>query len=68
MLQDHPHSVESINSVATQCDLNGLNADYNGTANIVLLDSDDNVIAENDALVLSRTEVEYKVKVSLKNR
>ncbi len=45
--------------------MNGLYADYNSTANIVLLDADGNEI-ENDALVLSRTEVEYKVKVSLK--
>lgn len=57
--------VESINSVGAQCDLNGLYTDYSGTANIVLFDADDNAI-ENDALVLSRTEVEYKVKVNLK--
>lgn len=57
--------VESINSVEAQCDLNGLYADYSATATIVLLDANGNAI-ENDALVLSRTEVEYKVKVSLK--
>lgn len=57
--------VESINAVGAQCDLSGLSSDYNGMANITLFDVDGNII-EDDALILSRTEVEYKVKVNQK--
>jgi len=56
--------IETIADVQAQCDLNDAYADYNGVAKIEMLDANGNTI-EDDALVLSRTEVEYKLKVGI---